>query len=48
MVWGFGVVRLLHESHIYMAGRDAYPFMNPTTDLVYDAKDMWHMLELTR
>ena len=33
---------------MYMAGRDAYPFMNPTTDLVYDAKDMWHMLELTR
>jgi len=29
-------------------GRDAYPFMNPTLELVYASRDMWQMLERTR
>ena len=29
-------------------GRDSYPFMNPTADMMEGAANMWHLLELTR
>ena len=29
-------------------GRDGYPFMNPSVDIVADASDMWQMFEKTR